>query len=215
MTPSDIDTTCEACGGRAPFTGRVDGPPTRAVAICWCPSCRAELRSYRPADADALAAWRAARADADARWEHAWSVLRSGDAPTTRRLLLDLAESGGPLPLVRLTELPFGADLPLTAFLFVVLDHAAFQPAVTDAERLEEALAAGILTDDPAAARAIVARLDRYADDALLRAFQRLPGRIGGGTARALAPLLQALQGRPSRAWAEARWARPGLRAAL
>jgi hypothetical protein len=217
VTPSDLATSCDACGERAPFTGNVEQGARGLVAVCACPRCRTELRVWRPADAPRLQAWREAASTGDARWHHSWQVLRSGDAPSLRVLFRDAAENTAwPMPLVRLRELPFGADLPLTAWLFIVLDGTGLRPEPTPAERLEEALVAGIQAGDEEAARALVARRQRYAESDWLGAFQALPARAAAAqSGRALRPVLEALRGTAARAFAEKRWVKPGLREAL
>jgi hypothetical protein len=187
------------------------------VAVCACPGCRAELRVRRPADEPLLRAWMQAQATTDARWHHSWKVLRSEDAPSLRVLFRDAAENAAwPLPLVQLRELPFGADLPLTAWLFIVLEGTGLQPAPTAAERVEEALVAGIQTGDEEAARALVARRGRYTDADWTAAFKALPARMQPGQrARALQPLMKVLRGTPAHTFAEMRWLKPELREAL
>lgn len=161
MTPSSLATTCDAGGERAPFTGTVEEGPRGLVAVCACPSCRAELRTLRPAAEPQLRAWMQAQATTDARWHHGWKVLRSGDAPSLRVLFRDAAENAEwPLPLV--------------------------------------------------------ARRGRYTDADGTAAFKALPARFQPGhSARALRPLMKALQGTPANAFAETRWLKPELREAL
>ncbi len=217
MTPSDLATTCDLHGEPAPFTGKVDVEGDRLIAVCWCPACKAELRVWRPADAPALRAWQTARSAASAGWERSWATLRSGDAGKVRALIV--AAAADPtldLPLVRLNELPGDLRLPVAAWLTLVLDHPAFAPSVTDAERIEEALAAGLATGDSAVSTALLARRGRYADDAWETAFRRIQGRVpADADARALGPLLSGLRGTPARGFAEARWFAAPLKALL
>lgn len=195
---SDIASDCPCCDGRERFTGRTRHSEGQIYAVLRCPSCRTEGLTWRPAFEPVLEAYWAARQTLKdpQRYDLAWVLLRDRGPENVRTALHLLREERIPeAPLFRLEEV----RLPPTpraaqTWAALALTYPGFRPAPSQAQRIEEALAAALHFDRPSCAKSAATYLDRLDPDGLETVLQRLPTRVGNAaSAKALIPFFRAV----------------------
>ena len=211
MTLSDLSDSCDTCSERATFTGRTRVTDGRRYAILRCPSCHEDIPVWSRESEPLLEAWAA-----DPLPEAAMLPLRRGDG---RAIAAYLAAPPSRVPCWRLTDVAVPASAAVQ-WCNLMLDYAGLFPRPTFSDRVEEALAAALLFDEPDCAELAAERIATLSASEVEGVLLRLPARAGERSGASLRPFIAALRSAgggyaAAVRVAEQRWALPGLRQAL